>query len=85
MKILIRKTKAIKNLIVKSIESVKSMTSRERNALLCHLSVKELMNTILPHETIQLELIQAIRKENGEMDRVLKNWAEHPELDPRIQ
>lgn len=67
------------------IETVLNMSTRERNMLLCQLSVKQLSNTILPHEIMQLETIQLIRKANGEIDRVLKNWEENPDLDPRKQ
>ncbi len=67
------------------IESVSKLTTKERNVLLCQLATKEHFNTIMPHEILQLELIQAIRKANGEIDKVLKNWEENPELDPRRQ
>jgi hypothetical protein len=76
---------AMKNLITNSIEEVNKMTSRERMVKLCELSVKQELNQILPHEIMQLELIQEIRRNNGEINKVLKNWAENPELDPRIQ
>lgn len=75
----------IKNLILNSIEEVNKMTSRERMIKLCELSVKKELNNILPHEIMQLELIQEIRRNNGEIDKVLKSWAENPELDPRIK
>jgi hypothetical protein len=75
----------MKNLIKDSIDSVSKMTSKERMAKLCELAVKEQMKTIMPHEMIQLEMIQAIRKENGEIDKVLKNWKDNPHLDPRLQ
>ena len=65
------------------IDSVANMTTLERNTLLCKLAVKEHLNTIEPHEIIQLATIQAIRTANGEIDKVLKNWEENPELDPR--
>jgi methyltransferase-like protein len=65
------------------IDSVANMTTLERNTLLCKLSVKEHLNTIEPHEIIQLATIQAIRTANGEIDKVLKNWEENPDLDPR--
>jgi len=73
----------MKNLIINSIKSVSDMTTKERNFLLCQLAAKEQMNVILPHEMLQLEFIQAIRRENGEIERVLKNWDENPECDPR--
>jgi len=76
---------AMKNLIINSLEEVQKMTSRERMVKLCQLSVKQELNQILPHEIMQLELIQEIRRNNGEIDKVLKNWAENPELDPRIK
>ena len=65
------------------IDSVANMTTLERNTLLCKLAVKEHFNTIEPHEIIQLATIQAIRTANGEIDKVLKNWEENPDLDPR--
>jgi methyltransferase-like protein len=65
------------------IDSVANMTTLERNTLLCKLAVKEHLNTIEPHEIIQLATIQAIRTANGEIDKVLKNWEENPDLDPR--
>jgi methyltransferase-like protein len=65
------------------IDSVANMTTLERNTLLCKLAVKEHLNTIEPHEIIQLATIQAIRTTNGEIDKVLKNWEENPDLDPR--
>ena len=61
------------------------MTSRERMEKLCELATKEHLNQILPHEIMQLEMIQAIRISNGDIDKVLNNWAENPELDPRLQ
>ena len=72
------------NLIKKSIEEVANMSSRERMGLLCKLATKEHMGTIEFHESYQLEFIQTIRRENGEIDKVLKSWKENPELDPRI-
>jgi hypothetical protein len=75
----------MKNLIKNSLESISKMSTAERNKKLCELAVKEQFGSILPHEIIELEIIQAIRTENGEIDKVLKNWAEHPELDPRKQ
>lgn len=66
------------------IEKAENMTTLERNSRLCELAVKEHMGTILPHEIIELETIQAIRTANGEIDKVLKNWEENPDLDPRI-
>ncbi len=74
----------MKNLIKDSIESVSKMDKKARMIKLCELSVKKELGTIMPHEAIQLEMIQAIRRENGEIDKVLKNWAENPELDPRL-
>jgi methyltransferase-like protein len=65
------------------IDSVANMTTLERNTLLCKLAVKEHLNTIDPHEIIQLATIQAIRTANGEIDKVLKNWEENSDLDPR--
>lgn len=65
------------------IDSVANMTTLERNTLLCKLAVKEHLNTIEPHEIIQLATIQAIRTANGEIDKVLKNWEDNPDLDPR--
>lgn len=65
------------------IDSVANMTTIERNTLLCKLAVKEHLNTIEPHEIIQLATIQAIRTANGEIDKVLKNWEENSDLDPR--
>ena len=66
------------------IDSVANMTTLERNTLLCKLAVKEHLNTIEePHEIIQLATIQAIRTANGEIDKVLKNWEENSDLDPR--
>jgi methyltransferase-like protein len=65
------------------IDSVANMTTLERNTLLCKLAVKEHLNTIEPHEIIQLATIQAIRTANGEIDKVLKNWEENPDLDSR--
>jgi len=59
------------------------MSTKERNILLCELSLKEHLNTILPHESIQLSIIQSIRESNGEIDAVLKSWKENPDLDPR--
>jgi hypothetical protein len=65
------------------IADIFKMSTKERNILLCQLSVKELLNTIEPDEMIQLATIQSIRTANGEIDRVLKEWKENPELDPR--
>ena len=73
----------MQNLFKTQIDKVANMTTKDRNFLLCQLATKEHLNTIMPHEIIQLEFIQLIRKENGEIDRVLKNWEEYPELDPR--
>lgn len=73
----------MKELLKKQILDVFSLTSKERNILLCQLSVKEHLNTIDPEEIIQLATIQAIRQANGEIDAVLKSWEENPDLDPR--
>ena len=73
------------NLFKQQIDSVANMSTLERNSLLCKLAVKETQGTIMPHEIIQLETIQAIRTANGEIAKVLKNWEENPELDPRIK
>jgi hypothetical protein len=75
--------KTMQQFFKNQIASVASMTTKERNVLLCQLSVKEHLNTIEPHEIIQLATIQAIRQANGEIDAVLKNWEENPDLDPR--
>jgi hypothetical protein len=64
-------------------DEISKMSTMERNGLLCRLAVKDHLNTLLPHEAVQLEIIQAIRGANGEIDRVLKNWSDNPELDPR--
>lgn len=73
------------NLVTNSFKVILEMPSKERNLLLCKLLTKEYLNTIMPDEIVQLSIIQAIRKENGEMDKVLKNWANNPDLDPRLQ
>jgi hypothetical protein len=75
--------KTMQQFFKNQIEGVASMTKKERNILLCQLSVKEHLNTIEPHEIIQLATIQAIRQANGEIDAVLKNWEENPDSDPR--
>jgi len=75
----------MENIIKHSIESVSKMDKKARMIKLCELAVKQELGTILPHEAIQLELIQTIRSQNGEIDKVLKNWAENPELDPRLE
>ena len=62
---------------------ISNMSSIERNSLLCQLSVKQMFNTMSLDEVLQFEIIQAIRTANGEIDKVLKNWEENPELDPR--
>jgi len=69
----------------KLLNKVKLMGTKERNKRLCVLAVKETKNQLMPHEAIELQLIQAFRHANGEINDVLKNWAEHPELDPRLQ
>lgn len=66
------------------ISDIMGMSSKDRNILLCQLVVKEHTNTISPLEQIQLTTIQYIRKLDGEIDQVLKSWAENPDLDPRI-
>ncbi len=75
----------MKNLIKNSIDDVSKMNKKERMIKLCELCVKQELGTILPHELIQLEFIQIIRRENGEIAKVLKNWAENPEVDPRLE
>lgn len=75
----------MKTLVKNTVDEIFKMESKERNILLCQLLVKEMNNTILPDEIIQLSTIQAIRKANGEIDRVLENWKKYPELDPRIK
>lgn len=72
------------NFVVRAVRQVTEMGTRERNSLLCQLAVKDHLGILLPHEAMQLELIQEIRRNNGEIDRVLKGWAERPECDPRI-
>lgn len=69
----------------KLAHKISLMGKKERNVRLCVLAVKEKMNQIMPHEIIELSLIQALREANGEIAEVLKMWKEHPELDPRIQ
>lgn len=71
--------------MISLIKKTLDLSSKERILLLCELSVKEQRNTILPHEMVQLEIIQTIRKFNGEIDAVLKSWAENPDTDPRIK
>ena len=66
------------------ISKIFSLSARDRNSLLCKLAVKENLNNIDPIEQMQLELIQFIRKQNGEIDKVLKAWKDNPEIDPRI-
>jgi hypothetical protein len=73
----------MKQFVKNQIESVVSMTKKERNMLLCQLVVKEQLNTIEPQEIIQLAIIQSIRHVNGEIDAVLKYWEENPDCDPR--
>jgi len=58
------------------------MTTKDRNFLLYQLATKEYLNTIMPHEIIQLEFIQLIRKQNGEIDRVLKKLRRTPRIRP---
>jgi|TARA_R110000851_G_scaffold308922_2_gene468111 hypothetical protein len=72
----------MQNIFKTQVDGVVNMTSKERNILLCQLAVKEHLNTIMPHEIIQLETIQLIRKENGEIDKVLKDREEHPDVNP---
>jgi hypothetical protein len=62
---------------------IKTMSVLDRNRLLIELAVKEYNSTIMPQEIIQLQIIQAIRGANGEIDKVLKNWDENPDIDPR--
>ncbi len=66
-------------------EKISNMGTRQRNGLLCQLAMKDYSRTIMPNEVVQMQIIQAIRAANGEIDKVLKNWAENPELDPRKQ
>ena len=73
----------IKNFFKTQWEMISKMSSMERNGLLCQLAAKDYLKTIMPHEFVQMEIIQTIRRTNGEIDRVLKNWEENPELDPR--
>ncbi len=73
----------MKNYFKNQFETISSMSSIERNSLLCQLSVKKMFNTISLDEILQFEIIQAIRTANGEIYKVLKNWEENPELDPR--
>jgi len=73
----------MKNFFKTQWETISKMSTMERNGLLCQLAVKDHLKTIMPHEAVQMEIIQAIRTANGEIVRVLKNWEENPELDPR--
>ena len=75
--------KEAENYFKDHIHKLRHMTTKKRNHLLCQLAAKEQLKTILPHEIITLTLIQAIRAANGEIDKVLKNWEQNPELDPR--
>jgi hypothetical protein len=63
--------------------NIEKMSTLERNSLLIQLVVKEHNFTIMPWEIIQLQIIQAIRGANGEIDKVLKNWEYNPDIDPR--
>ena len=73
----------MKNFFKTQWETISKMSTMERNGLLCQLAAKDHLKTIMPHEAVQMEIIQAIRTANGEIDKVLKNWEENPELDPR--
>ena len=66
------------------IDSVLKMSTNDRNIMLCKLATKKYLDTIKPHEIIQLSIIQQLRTVNGEIDNVLKSWADNPDLDPRI-
>ena len=66
------------------MKDINAMSTKERNTLLCILSVKEYYGTIDPVEIVQLSYIQAIRTANGEIDKVKKGWDENPDTDPRI-
>lgn len=74
----------MKHFLINQIKNIAEMSTKDRNILLCELLAKEHLNTIELHEILQLEIIQAIREANGEIDAVLKNWRENPECDPRI-
>jgi len=67
----------------KEWSKIEKMSTLERNSLLIQLVVKEHNFTIMPWEIIQLQIIQAIRGANGEIDKVLKNWEYNPDIDPR--
>lgn len=69
----------------KEWSKIEKMSVLERNSLLIQLAVKEHNSTIMPREIMQLQIIQAIRGANGEIEKVLKNWDENPDIDPRKQ
>jgi hypothetical protein len=71
------------NPISKLVSDLLEMDPGKRMIKLCKLSAKEYNRTISPTEIIELETIQFIRKNNGEIDKVLKDWKENPDLDPR--
>ena len=73
----------LKTVFLDPIDAISKMTPKERMEKLCKLLVREQLCVILPHEIVQLEMIQAIRKANGEIDKVLQGWKDNPELDPR--
>jgi len=66
-----------------TLAELENMSSQKRNFRLCQLVVKESMMVATLEELCELELIQKIRKENGEIDKVLKGWKDDPENDPR--
>lgn len=73
----------MQNFIKDQFASLSAMSKKERLILLIKLLVKQNKNTIELDEIIQLEIIQTIRRANGEIDAVLKSWEENPDLDPR--
>lgn len=71
------------NMLISLIDKTTKMDSKERITRLCELSVKEMSGSLLPNEEIEYTLIQEIRRSTGEIDKVLKNWEDNPDTDPR--
>lgn len=65
------------NWITVLINKVDSYSKQERIKRLIELSVEEMkVGYLFPHQYMEIELIQTIRKLNGEIDEVLKNRVE---------
>jgi hypothetical protein len=66
--------------IVALTKKLVAMGKTERLRRLAVLGTKQLMGVSDPLEDLEVELIQLIRRTNGEIEDVLRSWESDPEM-----